>query len=159
MNELGNDSEATGQADSADLTAHTHSHGSYKSYVIGFALSVVLTVIPFWLVLADVGNSVGWVLTVIFVLGAAQILVHIHYFLHVDLQAEQGWQAISLIFTGIILFVVLAGSIWVMYHLHTNMMPPHFSDPPSTNETGWAAPDNEAKPAQTDHIDHHAGHK
>ena len=57
----------------------SHAHGSYKSYLIGFGLSVVLTVIPFWMVMADVISNVGWVLTVIFVLGAAQILVHIFY--------------------------------------------------------------------------------
>ncbi len=29
----------------------------------------------------------------------------------------------ALIFTAIILFITLSGSLWVMYHLDTNMMP------------------------------------
>lgn len=107
-----------------DTAAHD-AQGSYRSYLIGFALSVVLTVIPFWLVMGDVTSNVALALTVIFALGAIQILVHVHYFLHVTVKAEQGWQVMSLIFTGAILVIVLAGSIWVMLHLEENMMPAH----------------------------------
>lgn len=100
-------------------------HGSYRSYLIGFALSVVLTVIPFWVVMAEVTDSLAWALVIIFGLGAAQMLVHVHYFLHVTLRVEQGWQAMALIFTVVLLVIILAGSIWVMFHLHENMMPAH----------------------------------
>ena len=134
------------------------SHGSYKSYITGFLLSVILTVIPFWVVMSDTPMHLGAALTIIFVLGTGQILVHIYYFLHVDLRAEQGWQAMSLIFTGIILFVVLAGSIWVMYHLHTNMMPPHFindAESVSARENARvAAPDGETTPETVGHSSH-----
>jgi len=108
------------------MSADTHdSHGSYRSYVIGFVLSVVLTVIPFWVVLGEPEISVGLAIGIVFALGAVQIMVHVHYFLHVTVKAEQGWQAMSLIFTAVILVIVLAGSIWVMFHLHENMMPAH----------------------------------
>lgn len=100
-------------------------HGSYRSYIIGFALSVVLTVIPFWIVLGDVAISLPWALAIIFTLGGIQIMVHIYYFLHVTVQAEQGWQALSLVFTVMLLVIVLVGSIWVMTHLNENMMPAH----------------------------------
>ncbi|MEM9967855.1 MAG: cytochrome C oxidase subunit IV family protein, partial [Pseudomonadota bacterium] len=68
-------------------------HGSYRSYVIGFALSVLLTVVPFWIVLGEVEISTGWAIAIIFLLGAVQIVVHVNYFLHVTVQAEEGWQA------------------------------------------------------------------
>ncbi|MEM8791339.1 MAG: cytochrome o ubiquinol oxidase subunit IV [Pseudomonadota bacterium] len=100
-------------------------HGSYRSYLIGFGLSVVLTIIPFWVVMAEATDNIAWALVIIFGLGAAQILVHIYYFLHVTLKAEEGFQAMSLIFTAVVLVIVLAGSIWVMFHLHENMMPAH----------------------------------
>ncbi|MEL6410639.1 MAG: cytochrome o ubiquinol oxidase subunit IV [Pseudomonadota bacterium] len=105
---------------------HGHeSHGSYQSYVMGFVLSVVLTVVPFYIVIAEVEMNVYWAIAIIFGLGAVQVMVHVHYFLHVTVSAEQGWQALSLIFTTIILVIVLAGSIWVMLHLEENMMPSH----------------------------------
>lgn len=100
-------------------------HATYKSYSIGFGLSVVLTVVPFWIVLGDVTDNLLISLPVIFSFGAAQMLVHIYYFLHVTFKAEEGWLAMSLIFTIVLLVIVLVGSIWVMLHLHENMMPAH----------------------------------
>jgi cytochrome o ubiquinol oxidase operon protein cyoD len=104
---------------------HDEAHGSYRSYFIGFGLSVVLTVIPFWVVLSEVEIHLWLALTIIFGLGAVQIMVHVFYFLHVTVKAEDGWQVMSLVFTGILLLIVLVGSIWVMTHLNDNMMPAH----------------------------------
>ncbi len=99
------------------------SHGSYKSYLTGFLFSVVLTVIPFWVVLGKPDIPTGLKIAVIFGMGAVQILVHVIYFLHVTVKAEQGWKLLSIVFTAVLLVIILAGSIWVMYHLNTNMMP------------------------------------
>jgi len=101
------------------------SHGSYKSYITGFVLSVLLTAVPFWLVMAEPEVHVGWIIAIIAGLGAIQVVVHMVYFLHVSVKAEAGWQAMSLGLTAILLVIILAGSIWVMFHLNTNMMPAH----------------------------------
>ena len=98
-------------------------HGTFRGYVIGFLLSVVLTVIPFWLVMGDVfGNNM---VTVVFVLelGVVQIFVHMHYFLHMNTKSEGGWTMMALIFTVVIVLIALVGSMWVMHHLNTHMMP------------------------------------
>jgi len=109
------------------MSDHTNNaaHGSFKSYMIGFLLSVVLTVIPFWLVLGDVMENPIWAVAIIFALGAVQMVVHIHYFLHVTIKVEQGWQAMSLGLTVLLLAIVLSGSIWVMFNLEEQMMPAH----------------------------------
>lgn len=109
---------------SGSVTSHDVS-ASYKSYLTGFGLSVVLTAVPFWLVLSKAIDSVPFVIAVIFLFGAAQMLVHIHYFLHVSLKTEQGWQFMSLVFTIVMLVIILAGSAEVMFHLRENMMPGH----------------------------------
>lgn len=101
----------------------THGHGSKKSYLIGFALSVVLTAIPFWLVMANPGLSPGVVATVIIVSAVVQILVHTVCFLHVNTEAEGGWTLLAYVFTGVIVLITILGSLWIMYHLNTNMMP------------------------------------
>lgn len=100
-----------------------HDHGTYKSYFTGFVLSVILTAIPFALVMS--GGLESRVITMLLVVGfaAVQIIVHMIYFLHMNTRSDEGWTFMSLIFTLIILVVVLAGSIWVMYHMNTNMMP------------------------------------
>ena len=102
---------------------HAASHGSVSSYLTGFVLSVILTVIPFWLVMGEVLESRVWTVALIMLFGAVQIVVHMVYFLHMNRKSEGGWILSSLLFTGIIIVIALAGSLWVMHHLNTNMMP------------------------------------
>lgn len=98
-------------------------HSTFSGYMIGFMASVILTTIPFWLVMADVLSSRN--ATVIVILGFAlvQILVHMVYFLHMNFHSEGGWNMLSLMFTLLLVFITLAGSLWVMYHMNINMMP------------------------------------
>ena len=104
---------------------HEGGHGSFRSYMIGFVLSVILTVIPFYIVMGDALDNKLLAVGIIFTLGAAQMMVHIYYFLHVTSRAEEGWLAMSLTFTVVLVVIVLVGSIWVMFHLEENMMPAH----------------------------------
>lgn len=108
-----------------NATDHGHEgkHGTRQSYLIGFALSVVLTAIPFWLVMADIITSSRVAGIAIMVLAAIQIVVHMVYFLHMNTKSEQGWNMLALIFTVVIVVITLAGSLWVMFHLNNNMMP------------------------------------
>lgn len=98
-------------------------HGSFKGYMTGFVLSVILTAIPFWLVMDGVFESSGTTALVILGFAAVQIVVHMIYFLHMNFRSEGGWTMLALIFTAVIVFITLAGSLWVMYHLNVNMMP------------------------------------
>ena len=41
----------------------------------------------------------------------------------VNSQAEGGWTLMAYIFTAILLLITIAGSLWIMYHLNSNMMP------------------------------------
>ncbi|HEX5933243.1 MAG TPA: cytochrome o ubiquinol oxidase subunit IV [Pseudorhizobium sp.] len=115
--------------ESASDTHHGHSHGheaahgSFKGYMIGFWLSVVLTAIPFWLVMGEVVDSK--MLTAFLVMGLAvvQIVVHMVCFLHMNPRSEGGWTMMALIFTIVIVGIALVGSLWVMHHLNVNMMP------------------------------------
>lgn len=97
-------------------------HGSRKDYVIGFLLSVVLTAIPFWLVMTGT-LAKGTTALIIMIFAAVQMVVHIVYFLHMNRRAEGGWSVMALLFTIVIIGIALAGSLWVMYHMNINMMP------------------------------------
>ena len=110
---------------SHDHAAAEIPHASMRDYAIGFTLSVVLTAIPFWLVMAG-PLSAGITAAIIMVFAVAQIVVHMVYFLHMTPKAEGGWSMTALVFTIIVVLIMLAGSLWVMHHLNTNMMPmPH----------------------------------
>lgn len=102
---------------------HDGGHGSMRDYVIGFVLSVILTAIPFWLVMTKAIDNSQTAALVIMAFAVVQIVVHMIYFLHMNTKSEGGWTIMALIFTIIIVVIALSGSLWVMYHLNTNMMP------------------------------------
>ncbi|WP_335948259.1 cytochrome o ubiquinol oxidase subunit IV [Salipiger bermudensis] len=112
---------------SAD-THHAHDHGTMGQLMIGFALAAILTIIPFYLVMAEVDMARSTLVGIIMGLGAVQIIVHLVYFLHLKRSSEEGWNFFATIFAVIILVIVLAGSLWVMHNMNENMMPMHEMD-------------------------------
>ncbi|QGW85088.1 cytochrome o ubiquinol oxidase subunit IV [Variovorax paradoxus] len=99
------------------------SHSTFKGYMTGFVLAVILTAIPFWLVMGKVLVNTHTTSLIILGFAAVQIVVHMIYFLHMDAKSESGWNMLALIFTIVLVVITLAGSLWVMYHMNANMMP------------------------------------
>ncbi|HYD44402.1 MAG TPA: cytochrome o ubiquinol oxidase subunit IV [Phenylobacterium sp.] len=106
-----------------------HGHATRRGYLIGFLLSVVLTAVPFWLAMTGVLEAQATAV-IVTLLALAQIVVHTIFFLHVNTKAEGGWTLLALVFTTIIVVIVILGSLWIMYHLHGNMMPMAPQPPP-----------------------------
>ncbi|GEK73504.1 MULTISPECIES: cytochrome o ubiquinol oxidase subunit IV [Halomonas] len=106
----------SGQASHAE-----HSHGSVKSYVIGLILSIVLTIIPFGVVMTG-SLSTSATLLIIVATAVAQVLVQLILFMHMSTKTDEGWNFTSFVFTVAILVLVIGGSLWIMYNLHLNMM-------------------------------------
>ena len=101
---------------------YTAGHGG-NGHRVGSLLAIILTVIPFWLVMSGSPLSSGWTAGVIFAFAIVQIIVHVVFFLHLDTRSEGGWTLLAFLFTSIIVVLTIFGSIWVMYHLNLNMMP------------------------------------
>jgi cytochrome o ubiquinol oxidase operon protein cyoD len=99
------------------------SHSTLRGYATGFILSVILTAIPFWLVMGKVFDKSSTTALVILAFAVVQIVVHMIYFLHMNTKSEGGWTMLALIFTLVLVVITLSGSLWVMYHMNTNMMP------------------------------------
>jgi cytochrome o ubiquinol oxidase subunit IV len=112
----------------ADVHALGHEggapHGSFRDYMTGFVLAVILTVIPFFLVMARPIESPGYTAAIVLFCAFAQILVHMVFFLHMTPKAEDGWLLLSTIFTIVLVVITLAGSLWIIFHLNRNMMTP-----------------------------------
>lgn len=108
------------------MSSHEHNsagaaHGNVKQYTVGFILSVILTVIPFGMVMSG-GFSRGVLVTVIAITAAVQVFVQLVYFLHMNSSSEQRWNVIAFIYTVLCIAILLIGSVWIMNHLHNNMM-------------------------------------
>ena len=108
----------------AEAAHHHHDggHGTTGSYLTGFALSVVLTAVPFALVMMHL-LAVSALIPVIIAIGVVQIVVHLFFFLHMNTSSSQVWNNAAFVFTLIIVGILIAGSLWVMYHMNHNMMP------------------------------------
>ena len=107
------------------LHAHgdTHAHGSRRGYRVGTILAILLTAIPFWLVMSGALRDPQTTAILIFAMALMQIVVHVVCFLHLDTRSEGGWTLLAFLFTAVIVFLTIGGSVWVMFHLNTNMMP------------------------------------
>jgi len=97
------------------------SHGSVKTYMTGFILSVILTVIPFWMVMSGTASHAA-ILGTVLVTAVVQILVHLVCFLHMNTKSDEGWNMTAFVFTVIIIAILVVGSIWIMWNLNYNMM-------------------------------------
>ena len=106
---------------SHSVNEHGASHGSVKSYMIGFILSIILTAIPFWMVM-DGSASHGTILGVVLVCAVIQVLVHLVYFLHLDRTSEQRWNVIAFVFSALIIAFLVGLSLWIMFSIHHFMM-------------------------------------
>ena len=113
------------------MTASTAPHFTLRGYATGFIAAVVLTAIPFWLVMAKVFSTSNLTAAVILAFAAVQIVVHMVYFLHMDAKSEGGWNLLALVFTVMLVVIALSGSLWVMYHLNHNMMPDSMKNMPN----------------------------
>lgn len=109
-------------------------HSSLSGYMTGFVLSIILTAIPFWLVMAKVIADRNTAVLVLGGFAVAQILVHMVCFLHMNGKVEGGWTLLSTIFTVVFVAIAIAGTLWVMFHMNTNMMPEHPQAPAAAQQ-------------------------
>ncbi|HZP85937.1 MAG TPA: cytochrome o ubiquinol oxidase subunit IV [Burkholderiales bacterium] len=117
-NDRGADDVAPGFLDAAD---HSVREG-IRGYLIGFALSVGLTIASFYVV----GTHLIWppaIPVALIVLAVAQIGVHLVFFLHLTTAPDNTNNILALAFGVLIMALVIGGSFWIMNHLNHNMMP------------------------------------
>ncbi len=96
--------------------------GTLATYLLGFVLAVVLTAVPFALVMTSTVSATPAVVILV-VFAAAQMVVHLVFFLHLDRWSAQRHAIAVFLYTVIILTVLIGATVWIMYHLATNLAP------------------------------------
>ena len=89
---------------------------------LGLGFSILLTAAAF--ILAGTHLIYGPAIPVaLIVLAIAQMGVHLVFFLHVTTGPDNTNNVLALAFGILVVFLIVGGSIWIMDHLATNMMP------------------------------------
>lgn len=89
---------------------------------LGLGFSIVLTVAAFYLAGSDVIYAPAIPVALI-VLAIAQMGVHLVFFLHITTGPDNTNNVLALAFGILVVFLIVAGSIWIMTHLSHNLMP------------------------------------
>ena len=108
---------------SAPAEAEERTLSGVLVYTIGLVLAVILTATSFWVA----NTSLLWAPGVplgLAVLAIAQMGVHLVFFLHITTGPDNTNNVLALAFGVLIVFLVVAGSLWIMANLNDNMMPP-----------------------------------
>ena len=92
-----------------------------RNYIVGYAAAVVLTLIPFGVVVFDL-LSYGATLMVIAVLAVIQVFVHLGFFLHISPRHTPRENILVLAFATVLIFIMIGGTLWIMFDLHHRMM-------------------------------------
>jgi cytochrome o ubiquinol oxidase subunit IV len=101
---------------------HHEEGASYLSYTVGLLFAIALTIASFVVsqthLLWEPGIPVGLI-----VLAIAQIGVHLVFFLQLGSGPDNTNNILALAFGVLIVFLVIAGSLWIIANLNANMMP------------------------------------
>jgi cytochrome o ubiquinol oxidase operon protein cyoD len=93
-----------------------------KNYVIGFILSVILTLLAFLIVWQSLLQDIYLVGSLI-ILAISQLYVQVIFFFNLDTETKPKWNTMAFLFMMLIVLIVVLGSLWIMTSLDYNMMP------------------------------------
>lgn len=97
-------------------------HGSLRGYLVGYLVAMLLTIASF-LAAGTEALTPSSVTAAVTVLAVAQMLVHLIFFLHISTSPNQRTNILAFVVTATVVGMIVVGSLWIMAHLHSNMMP------------------------------------
>ena len=97
--------------------------GGVLAYTVGLGLAALLTVVSFTL------PTLNWfwapsLPVALAVLAIAQMGVHLVFFLHLTSGPDNLNNVLALAFGVLIVFLIITGSLWIMYEMNFNMVGP-----------------------------------
>lgn len=90
-------------------------------YIIGFLASLALTMFAYVLVVGRILTG-DILLLALGGLALVQMILQLFFFLHMADETRPRFRLVSFGFMTSIIIIVVAGSLWIMYHLNYNMM-------------------------------------
>jgi cytochrome o ubiquinol oxidase subunit IV len=104
----------------SDITSEDNLRDGIRSYSLGLALAVLLTVASFWAAHTHLiyGPAVPMAIAVF---AFAQMGIHLVFFLHITTGPDNTNNVLALAFGVLITLLIIFGSIWIMANLDHNM--------------------------------------
>ena len=96
-----------------------HHEAPYKSYVIGFILSVVATVIAYLLVVNEIWPK-EMLIYIVMGIAVVQLVIQAVFFLHIGRGSRL--KVVTFAFAILVVLIVVIGSLWITKNLNYNMM-------------------------------------
>jgi cytochrome o ubiquinol oxidase operon protein cyoD len=93
------------------------------TYVVGFMLSVLLTLLAFWLVGSHRISGTP-ALFAIFGLALIQFCVQVFCFLHIGEERKPRHKLTAFLFMILVVIILAGGSLWIMNNLNYHMLAP-----------------------------------
>lgn len=103
-------------------SSHNDGHGSIGSYVVGFILSLVFTIVPYYMVVNETvtGNAL---LATILGVGVLQMVIQLLFFLHLGRGPKPLYNVVFFFATAGIIVIAIGASLFIMDNLYRNMSP------------------------------------
>lgn len=95
-------------------------YGTHKSYAKGFILSIILTLLSFYLVHSGVFPQ-SQLYIAVGLLALLQLFVQLVFFLHLSTHSKASWNLLSFLFALVMVLIFVLGTLWIMYNLYANM--------------------------------------
>jgi len=101
------------------VAQHDTNHGTARSYIVGFILSLILTFGAYVLTVEDILS--GWTLVyVLAALAVTQLTVQLVCFLHLGRESKPRWNLTAAAFALTVVVILVFGSLWIMQNLSYN---------------------------------------
>jgi cytochrome o ubiquinol oxidase subunit IV len=96
--------------------------GSYKSYTLGFAFALLLSLFSFASVMFGLLPPSKIIIAIV-AAAILQVCVHLSFFLHMSRSSTPRWNIIVFAFAMIVIAILIGGTVWIMYSGDQQMMP------------------------------------
>lgn len=103
------------------MTKHATAPMTFWSLTVGFLLALSLTLLAYAVVVNHWLHGALVMITIV-VLAVTQLVVQMVFFLHLGRENKPRWNLTAFFFMLIFLFIIIAGSLWIMYNLNYNMI-------------------------------------
>ena len=118
---------------------------SVNAYIVGFVLSLVLTLAAFSLAWRHIESgrsaySMVFLMAALAGLAITQLLVQLVFFLHLSRESKPRWNLSVLSFAALIVVILVFGSLWIMANLdyhHGDSMEPTKTNEYIINDEGF----------------------